>query len=195
MTPIRLIILHHDRTSLSRVGHAGFALLDRQRGPAVRAGCPEGNMQIDKLETRHGINKRSNGRHPAFARVPGRKADVAGFQRALQALGTAYARVAALLDGALERSDASLAQLSALGANYTWISERRCLVKTFLDSDPVVIAYAHSDCPRPDQIRSLAETATELASEDGTLTAALGLLNYIDLELGWAEGEGRLAVA
>ncbi|HVZ02694.1 MAG TPA: hypothetical protein VHA35_24515 [Dongiaceae bacterium] len=152
-------------------------------------------MQINKLETtHHAIGKRGNGKHPVVARANGRGADALGFQRALQALGTAYTRVATKLDDALERSDVDLSQLAALGANYAWISERRRLVKTFLDSEPAILAYAHCDCRCPDQIRSLAETATELASESDTLTSALGLLNYIDLELGWAEGEGRLAV-
>ena len=153
-------------------------------------------MQIDKVETtRRGINKRGNGRHPiALLRSAGRKPDALGFQRALQALGAAYTRVATLLDDALERSDADLSQLAAVGANYTWISERRRLVKTFLEAEPAILAYAHGDCPSPEQIRALAETATELAGNEGTLASALGLLNYIDLELGWAEGEGRLAV-
>jgi len=152
-------------------------------------------MQIDKLEPGHPvIVKRTNGKHPIVLRGAGRKTNALGFQRALQALGAAYARVAALLDDALERSDSGLTQLAALGANYAWISERRRLVKTFLESEPAIIAYAHCDCPRPDQIRSLAETAAELASGNDTLTSALGLLNYIDLELGWADGEGRLAV-
>jgi hypothetical protein len=153
-------------------------------------------MQIDKVDTtRQGINKRGNGRHPiGLVRGAGRKTDALGFQHALQALGTAYSRVATLLDDAIERSDTGLSQLAALGANYAWISERRRLVKTFLEAEPAVLAYAYCDCPAPEQIRSLAETATELARDDGTLTSALGLLNYIDLELGWAEGEGRLAV-
>ncbi len=152
-------------------------------------------MQIDKLETRHGIAKRGNGRHPiVLSRNPARKTDVAGFQRALQALSTAYSRVASMLDDAIERSDAGLTQLAALGANYAWISERRRLVKTFLESEPAILAYAHCDFPRPNEIKSLAETATDLARDSDTLPSALGLLNYIDLELGWAEGEGRLAV-
>lgn len=153
-------------------------------------------MQINKVETtHHGINKQGNGRYPIILRGRGRSSNAVGFQRALQALSTAYTQVATMLDEALERSDADLSQLAALGANYAWISERRRLVKTFLESEPAILAYAYCDCPRPDEIRSLAETAIELASDTETLTSALGLLNYIDLELGWADGEGRLAVA
>jgi len=152
-------------------------------------------MQIDKLEVGLPVvPKRTNGKHPIVLRSTGRKTTALGFQQALQALSSAYTRVAALLDDALERSDAGLTQLAALGANYAWISERRRLVKTFLESEPAILAYAYCDCPRPDQIRSLAETAAELANDNEALGSALGLLNYIDLELGWADGEGRLAV-
>lgn len=152
-------------------------------------------MQINKLETTHAaISKRTGGRHPIVVRSARRNTDAMNFQRALKALETAYARVAAMLDDALEQSETGLSQLAALGANYAWISERRRLVKTFLESEPAILAYAHCDCPRPDQIRSLAETAAELASDSDTLVSALGLLNYIDLELSWADGEGRLAV-
>ncbi|HVT52648.1 MAG TPA: hypothetical protein VHE77_13810 [Dongiaceae bacterium] len=152
-------------------------------------------MHINKVETtRHPIGKRSNGKHPIVVRSSGRSSDTRVFQHALKALSTAYARVAMMLDDALERSDTGLSQLAALGANYAWVSDRRRLVNTFLESEPAILAYAYSDCRRPDQIRSLAETAAELARERNTLTSALGLLNYIDLELGWADGEGRLAV-
>jgi hypothetical protein len=155
----------------------------------------EGDMQINKLETmRHPIGKRGNGKHPIVVRASAKNGDTRAFQHALKALGTAYARVATMLDDALERSDNGLSQLAALGANYAWVSDRRQLVKTFLESEPAILAYAYSDCPRPDQIRSLAETAADLARERDTLTSALGLLNYIDLELGWADGEGCLAV-
>jgi len=48
------------------------------------------------------------------------------------------------------------------------------------------MAYACADFGEPEQIRALAETAAELAGEPGSLFPALGLLNYIDQELGWA---------
>ena len=153
-------------------------------------------MHIHKVETtRHTVGKRGNGKHPIVVRGMGRGASTQGFQHALRALSTAYARAATLLDDALEQSDTDFSQLAALGANYAWVSDRRRLVNTFLESEPAILAYAYSDCSRPDQIRALAETAAELANQRDTLTSALGLLNYIDLELGWAHGEGRLAVS
>jgi len=152
-------------------------------------------MQINKVEPTHAaISKRAGGKHPIVIRGARQNTEALSFQRALEALEAAYAQVAAILDDQLERPATGLSQLAALGMNYAWISERRRLVKTFLESDPAALAYANSDCPRPDQIRSLAETAAELASDSDTLPSALGLLNYIDLELGWADGEGRLAV-
>jgi hypothetical protein len=153
-------------------------------------------MQMNNIATRQSVTKRSNGKHHpiVLGRGIGRRTDAVGFQRALEALGAAYAQVASMLDQAIESTDSGLGQLAALGANYAWISERRQLVKTFLESEPAILAYAHIDCPAPDQIQSLAETATELAGKHETLPSALGLLNYIDLELGWADGEGRFAV-
>jgi hypothetical protein len=153
-------------------------------------------MQLNKVETpRHAVTKRANGRHPVvLGHTAARDSGALGFQRALQALATAYGRVAAILDEKIEHADTSLAQLAALGTNYAWISDRRRLVKTFLESEPAILAYAHCDCRSPDQIRSLAETATELAGNSEKLSSALGLLNYIDIELGWAAGEGRLAL-
>jgi hypothetical protein len=152
-------------------------------------------MHINKVATtRHGAHKHGNGKHLIDFAALGSKADARGFQSALQALSAVYTRVAAMLDDALDRSDTGLSHLAALGANFAWISERRLLVKAFLESEPAILAYAHCDCRSPEQIRSLAETANELASDTDTLPSALGVLNYIDLELGWAAGEGRLAV-
>jgi hypothetical protein len=48
------------------------------------------------------------------------------------------------------------------------------------------MAYACADFGAPDQIRALAECAAELAGESQSLFAAIGLLSYIDHELGWA---------
>jgi hypothetical protein len=109
-----------------------------------------------------------------------------GFRRALQALGAAYARAGNALRDRMQHAHSDLAELSALGASYGWISDRRRLVQTYLEAEPAVMAYACADFGEPEQIRSLAETAAELAGEDQSLFSALGLLNYIDHELGWA---------
>jgi hypothetical protein len=118
-----------------------------------------------------------------------------GFRLALRALGAAYSRVAIALNERLERPNVRLSELSELGAQYSWISERRRLVQTFLDSEPTIMAYARCDCRNPDQIRSLAEAATELADDSRSLSSALGLLSYIDHELGWSGSEEEPLVA
>jgi hypothetical protein len=56
-----------------------------------------------------------------------------------------------------------------------------------------VMAYACADFGQPEQIRSLAEAAADLAAERQSLFSAIGLLNYIDQELGWAAVGGAPA--
>lgn len=116
-----------------------------------------------------------------------------GFRHALLALSVAYARVGNALTDRMQHADSDLSELSALGANYGWISDRRRLVQTYLEAEPAVMAYACADFGAPEQIRSLAETASELAAETGSLFSALGLLSYIDHELGWAAVGGAPA--
>ena len=116
-----------------------------------------------------------------------------GFRRALQALSAAYARVGNALSDRLQTASSELSELTALGASYAWITDRRRLVQTYLEAEPAVMAYACADFGQPEEIRSLAETAAELASEAQSLLPALGLLNYIDHELGWAAVGGAPA--
>jgi hypothetical protein len=108
------------------------------------------------------------------------------FRRALQSLSAAYAKVGNVLSDRMQHSGSDLSELSALGASYGWISDRRRLVQTYLEAEPSVIASACADFGEADQIRSLAEAAAELAGEPDSLFSALGVLNYIDHELGWA---------
>jgi hypothetical protein len=116
-----------------------------------------------------------------------------GFRRALQALSAAYAKVGNVLSDQMQHSNADLGAVTALGASYGWISDRRRLVQTYLEAEPAVMAYACADFGEPEQIRSLAETAAELAGEHKSLFSALGLLSYIDQELGWAAVGGAPA--
>ena len=109
-----------------------------------------------------------------------------GFRRALQALSTAYAKVGNALSDRLQHARSDLDEVTTLGASYGWIVDRRRLVQTYLEAEPAVMAYACADFGEPDQIRSLAEAAADLAGENQSLFSALGLLSYIDHELGWA---------
>jgi hypothetical protein len=109
-----------------------------------------------------------------------------GFRRALQALSTAYAKVGNALSDRLQHARSDLDEVTTLGASYGWIVDRRRLVQTYLEAEPAVMAYACADFGEPDQIRSLAEAAADLADESQSLFSALGLLSYIDHELGWA---------
>jgi hypothetical protein len=116
-----------------------------------------------------------------------------GFKYALEALGAAYAKAGNALSDRLQSAGSDVGALSALAASYAWISDRRRLVQTYLEAEPAIMAYACADFGAPEQIRSLAETAAELASEDESLFSALGVLSYIDHELGWAEIGGAPA--
>jgi len=116
-----------------------------------------------------------------------------GLRRALQALSAAYARVGNALSDRLQHPGSDLGELANLGASYGWIADRHRLVQTYLEAEPAVMVYACADFGEPDQIRSLAEAAMELATESQSLFSALGLLTYIDHELGWAAVGGAPA--
>ena len=120
-------------------------------------------------------------------------AQAQGFRRALQALSAAYARVGNALSDRLQHANADLSEVATLASSYGWISDRRRLVQTYLEAEPAVMAYACADFGEPDQIRSLAECAAELAGESQSLFSAMGLLSYIDHELGWAAVGGAPA--
>jgi hypothetical protein len=116
-----------------------------------------------------------------------------GFRRALQALSAAYAKAGNALSDRLQHAGADHAARTSLDASYGWIADRRRLVQTYLEADPAVMAYACAGFGKPEQIQSLAETAAELAGESQSLLSALGLLDYIDHELGWAAVGGAPA--
>ncbi|GAB2176340.1 hypothetical protein [Dongia sp. agr-C8] len=120
-------------------------------------------------------------------------AETQGFRRALQALSAAYARAGNALSDRLQHANSDLGEVATLGASYGWIADRRRLVQTYLEAEPAVMAYACADFGEPDQIRSLAEAAADLAGESQSLFSALGLLTYIDHELGWAAVGGAPA--
>jgi hypothetical protein len=144
-------------------------------------------MQMLKFDTIDGEAERPIESRLSPIGVPVRSTPEAqGFRRALQALSAAYARVGNALSDRMQHSIPDQSELSALGASYGWVSDRRRLVQTYLEAEPAVMAYACADFGQPEQIRSLAETASELASEREALFSALGVLSYIDHELGWA---------
>jgi hypothetical protein len=116
-----------------------------------------------------------------------------GFRRALQALSAAYAKVGNALSDRLQHANSDLGEVGTIGSSYSWIVDRRRLVQTYLEAEPAVMAYACADFGQPDQIRSLAEAAADLASDSQSLFSALGLLSYIDHELGWAAVGGAPA--
>jgi len=108
-------------------------------------------------------------------------------------LSTAYTRVATMLDDALERSMPASRSSRRWARTMLGSPSGAVLVKTFLGiraGDPRLCALRFA-VARRDPL--LAETATELASENDTLTSALGLLNYIDWNSAGPR-QGRLAV-
>jgi hypothetical protein len=143
-------------------------------------------MQMLRTETRDETDKRAESTVSPIGISARHSPEAMGFRRALQALSAAYARAGNALSDRLQHADSDLSELTALGASYGWVADRRRLVQTYLEADPAVMAYACADFGEPQQIQSLAETAAELASEAQSLFSALGLLDYIDHELGWA---------
>lgn len=105
--------------------------------------------------------------------------------KALEALNTAYKRVARVLNEEMDRSKSGVDEISTLGGQLRWVSERQKLVKTALRAGPGMVAYVCEDCQEVTQLRSLAETAAKLASQSRSYPTTLNLLNYIDQELGW----------
>jgi len=141
-------------------------------------------MQIERTETK--TEKKAESRLSPIGISARHMPEVQGFRRALQALSAAYARVGNALSDRLQHASSDVDEVTTLGASYGWIVDRRRLVQTYLEAEPAVMAYACADFGEPDQIRSLAEAAADLAGENQSLFSALGLLSYIDHELGWA---------
>jgi len=150
-------------------------------------------MQLFRIEARDQAEQPVESRLTPIGFSVRHAPEALGFRRALQALSAAYARVGNALADRMQHANSELSELSALGASYGWISDRRRLVQTYLEAEPAVMAYACADFGQPDEIRSLAETAGELAGEAKSLFSALGLLSYIDHELGWAAMGGAPA--
>ncbi|WP_303978372.1 hypothetical protein [Dongia mobilis] len=105
--------------------------------------------------------------------------------KALEALNTAYRRVARVLTDEIDRSRSNVDEISALGGRLRWVTERQKLVRTALQAGPGLVAYVCGDCQEVKELRSLAETAAKLANDSKAYPTTLNLLNYIDHELGW----------
>lgn len=105
--------------------------------------------------------------------------------KALEALNTAYKRLTRVLNAEIDRSKSGVDEISALGGQLRWVTERQSLVKTALRAGPSMVAYVCEDCQEVTQLRSLAEMAAELAGESSSYPTTLNLLSYIDQELGW----------
>jgi hypothetical protein len=150
-------------------------------------------MQVLRTETTSETETKVESRLSPIGISVRNMAEAQGFRRALQALSAAYARAGNALSDRLQHAQSDLDEVTTLGASYGWIADRRRLVQTYLEAEPAVMAYACADFGQPDQIRSLAEAAADLASESQSLFSALGLLSYIDHELGWAAVGGAPA--
>ena len=115
----------------------------------------------------------------------GKDEDFKAALKALEALNTAYRRVARVLTDEIDRSKSNVDEISALGGRLRWVTERQKLVRTALQSGPGLVAYVCGDCQEVKELRSLAETAAKLANDSKAFPTTLNLLNYIDHELGW----------
>jgi len=115
----------------------------------------------------------------------GKDDDFKAALKALEALNTAYRRVARVLTDEIDRSRSNVDEISALGGRLRWVTERQKLVRTALQSGPGLVAYVCGDCQEVNELRSLAETAAKLANDSKAFPTTLNLLNYIDHELGW----------
>jgi hypothetical protein len=143
-------------------------------------------MQMLRPETHEQGEKQVESKVSPIGIVMRQTPEAMGFRRALQALSAAYARAGNALSDRMQHTHSDLSELTILGASYGWIVDRRRLVQTYLEAEPAVMAYACADFGAPEQIQSLADAAAEMAGEAQSLFSALGLLNYIDHELGWA---------
>jgi len=144
-------------------------------------------MQIFKSGTALRIETaESREAEPQILRFPAHSEPVAlGLRPALEALGVAYAKVAHALNLRLEVANCDAEELSQLSNSCSWISDRQRLVQSFLDCE-LAAAAAYVEMRNPDQIHALAEAAGAFAEENRQLFSALGLLSYIEHELGWA---------
>jgi hypothetical protein len=109
-------------------------------------------------------------------------------QSALKALGIAFDAVAAQLGHEMDRAQRNVAELLDLARLLDWTANRQNLIRAAQSGGQKIIAYTFAECGEVRQIKSLAETATDLAARKETLPAALNLLIYIDLEMGWSAG-------
>jgi hypothetical protein len=135
---------------------------------------------VRSSKTKRVLSDQKTHRHVAH-----REPETGGIRRALQALAIAYARAGTALRDRLEDARVAAHEIDLLGSSFGWVTDRQRLVHTFLAAEPAVIAYAYANISQPEQIATLAETAAELAGEHQSLISALGLLGYIERELGW----------
>ncbi|WP_374377428.1 hypothetical protein [Dongia sp.] len=108
--------------------------------------------------------------------------------KALKALRTAYQVTSRALSDEIDRARNDLDRIGDLGARLRWLDERHSLVRSALVGGPAYADYLCGDCTDLPQVRSLAETAAKLARRGADVPTTLNMLNYIDHELGWAQG-------
>jgi hypothetical protein len=104
---------------------------------------------------------------------------------ALRSLARAFDSAAQRLATAMDQSARDIDELLYLAQQLDWISHRRSLIQTAQGRGPEVIDYVFADCPEAAHVESLAAEAVTLLGQKASLPAALNLLSYIDLEMGW----------